>query len=317
MSIDPKGSRPICVGLGEALWDLLPTGKALGGAAVNVAAHASQLGARGVLVSAVGNDAEGRELLRRLEELGVDSSHVQVRPDLPTGLVDVKLDASGIPSFVIRSPSAWDAITLNTDLERLADAADAVVFGSLAQRDPRSRKTICGFLHATRPGCLKVLDVNLRPPFVSVSVLRDSLLLANVLKLNDTELPVLAELLDIEGDETAQLQTLRDRFELEWVIYTRGDKGSRIVTDRRDETQPGCPATVIDTVGAGDAFTAAVTVGLLRGMELSRIQTMANRAASFVCSQTGAVPRLPEELAGAFADLVFCENVNKESDNDR
>ena len=292
---------PLCVGIGELLWDLLPSGKALGGAPVNVAAHAAQLGVRGAAVSAVGDEPEGREILQRLQALGVDASGVQVRNDLPTGAVDVKLEAAGVPSFTIRAPAAWDAIAMDAVLERLAGEAGAVVFGSLAQRDPRSRDAIQTFLRAVRPGCLKVFDVNLRRPFLLPQVILDSLELADVLKLNDEELPVLAELLGLQAeDETARLQAIRKLFNLYLVVYTRGAKGSRMITEYQDESHPVYPVKIEDTVGAGDAFTAAVTVGLLQGMELPAIQELAGRVASFVCSRAGAVPRLPEEIVDAF-----------------
>lgn len=300
MSIDVKALSPLCVGIGEILWDLLPTGKALGGAPANVAAHTAQLGARGAAVSAVGDDPDGHEILKRVQAMGVDASGIQVRHDLPTGAVDVILDKAGVPTFTIRAPSAWDAITMDAALERLAGAADAVVFGSLAQRDPRSREGIGRFLGRVRPGCLKVFDINLRRPFISEPVIRESLERADVLKLNDGELPVLAGMLGLAGDETSQLRAIRQQFDLDLVVYTRGDKGSRMITAQQDESHPGYPACVVDTVGAGDAFTAAVTVGLLDGMDLSRIQDLANRVAVFVCSQPGAVPRLPEELRNNF-----------------
>lgn len=300
MSIDVQAKRPLCVGIGEILWDLLPTGKALGGAPANVAAHTVQLGCRGAAVSAVGDDADGLEILQRVKTMGVDASGIQVRRDLPTGAVDVALDKAGVPAFTIRAPSAWDAITMDAALERLANAADAVVFGSLAQRDPRSREGIGRFLGKVRPGCLRVFDINLRRPFITEPVIRASLEQADVLKLNDGELPVLAGMLGLAGDELSQLRAIRQQYDLDLVVYTCGDKGSRMITAQGEESHPGYPASVVDTVGAGDAFTAAVTAGLLRGMELSRLQDLANRVAVFVCSRPGAVPRLPEDLRKDF-----------------
>lgn len=300
MSTDTDADKPFCVGIGEVLWDLLPGGKALGGAPVNVAAHASQLGASGAAVSAVGNDADGLEILKRLRVLQVDVAGVRLAKDLPTGMVDVKLDEAGVPTFTIRAPAAWDAIEMDAELARLAGIADAVVFGSLAQRDPRSRESIRRFLRAVRPGCLKVFDVNLRRPYYTADVIHSSLELADVLKLNDAELPVLAGMLALAGDETSLLHAVRERFDLDLLVFTKGGQGSRMVTVQRDESHPGCPAQVVDTVGAGDAFTAAVTVGLLRGLQLDRIQELANRVAAFVCSQPGAVPQLPEEIRKGF-----------------
>jgi fructokinase len=300
MSLEEREERPLCVGIGEVLWDLLPAGRSLGGAPINAAAHAAQLGAKAAAISGLGDDAEGGEILERLRALQMDVAGVRVVRGLPTGLVDVKLNDAGVPIFSIRVPAAWDAIEMDATVEQLARTADAVMFGSLAQRDQRSRKAIREFLHAVRPECLKVFDVNLRQPFYSTEVIRSSLELADVLKLNDAELPVLADSLEIAGDETARLRAVRERFNLDLVVYTRGDRGSRMVTADRDESHPGYPAEVVDTVGAGDAFTAAVTVGLLRGLQLESLQEVANRVAAFVCSQPGAVPPLPEEITREF-----------------
>jgi fructokinase len=289
---------PLCVGIGELLWDLLPSGKALGGAPINVAAHAVQLGLRGAAISAVGADEDGREIRRRLQGMGLDLSGLQEHPQLPTGLVSVRLDQAGSPDFTIHAPSAWDDIRMDDALERLAQAADAVVFGSLGQRDARSHATIVRFLSRVRPGCLKVFDINLRRPFFSKDSIIASLDVADVLKMNETELPILSDMLEVSGDETAQLRAIRKRFDLDLIIYTRGAAGSRLVTEHVDISHPGCPTTVVDAVGAGDAFTATVTAGLVRGQDPVRIQESANRVAAFVCSQAGAVPRLPQALIG-------------------
>ena len=310
MSIERNTQPPLCVGIGEVLWDVLPSGKALGGAPVNVTAHAVQLGMRGAAVSAVGNDSDGLEILRRLQTMGVDVSDVQVRHDLPTGMVDVALDMAGVPTFTIRAPAAWDAVEMNASLTMLADRADAVIYGSLAQRDPRSRKSIQAFLDATNVGCLKVFDVNLRHPFYDMEIIRDSLKQADVVKLNDTELQVLAGLLGLKGDEDALLYALLTGFDLDVLVYTRGAKGSRMLTADRVEEHPGCLTKVVDTVGAGDAFTATVTAGLLQGMDLSIIQDLANKVGAFVCSQAGAVPYLPEELTEVFLGVMQEHNTD-------
>ena len=298
MSTEPARQRPLCVGAGEALWDLLPTGPALGGAPVNVCAHANQLGMRSEVVSAVGDDAPGRKLIGRLDELGVGHAGLQVQRDLPTGTVDVALDASGVPCFTIRSPVAWDAIEPTPEAIRMAREADVMVFGSLAQRDPRSRSAIQALVKATRPDCIRILDINLRPPFISGDVIRESLMLADVLKLNESELPVLTDMLSLGEDESSRLRGIRERFNLKWVVYTKGPKGSRMVSDQEDLGCSPCPTRVVDTVGAGDAFTAVVATGLVRGWDGSRIQSLANRVAAFVCSQAGATPLLPTDLAG-------------------
>jgi len=292
---------PACVvGIGEILWDLLPTGKLLGGAPGNVAAMATQLGLRGMVVSAVGDDPYGREILEQLDRNNVDRSGIRSLKELATGVVDVTLDSAGVPSFSIRQPAAWDAISFDDQLARVAKSADAVVFGTLAQRDPRSRAGITDFLRAVRPGCLKVCDVNFRPPFVSESIIIDSLKLADVVKLNDTELPTVAKMLGMAGDVPTQLRDLRARFDLDLVVYTMGDKGSQMISPRYEGSHPGFKAKVVDTVGAGDSFIATVTVGLLMGLDLDRIQDLANRVAAFVCTQAGGTPPLPADIVSEF-----------------
>ena len=300
MSAKSGAATPLCVGIGEVLWDLLPGGRTLGGAPVNVAAHVAQLGLAAAAVSGVGDDPEGREVLERLEAMGVLSSCVRTVPGLPTGLVDVVIDAQGVPKFTIRAPAAWDSIPFDDEVACLASKADAVVFGSLAQRGKCSRATVDRFLGAVRPGCLKVCDVNLRPPFIDAGIIRASLEKADVLKLNDVELPVLSDMFGLAGDESGRLRALRDRFELDLVVLTRGAQGSRMIAGPANESHGGFPAQVVDTVGAGDAFTAAVIAGWLRGMALTRLQDMANRVAAFVCSRSGAVPKLPAELVSEF-----------------
>jgi fructokinase len=300
MLTDVPHKRPLFIGIGEILWDLLPSGKLLGGAPGNVAAMATQLGLHGMVVSAVGDDPYGREILEQMDRNGVDRSGIRTLKDLTTGVVDVTLDSAGVPSFSIRQPAAWDAIVFDNELERVAQSADAVVFGTLAQRDPRSRTGITEFLRAVRPGCLKVCDVNFRPPFVSEAIIIDSLNLADVVKLNDAELPTVAKMLGLEGDVSTLLRDLRARFDLDLVVYTMGDKGSRMISSRYEGSHPGFKAQVVDTVGAGDSFIAVVTVGLLLGLDLDRIQDLANRVAAFVCSKAGGTPPLPAEIVKEF-----------------
>jgi len=288
--------RPIAVGLGEVLWDLLPAGKQLGGAPANFAFHAQQIGARGVVVSAVGRDALGEEIKARLAQLGLSSNlHLS---DLPTGTVSVKLDAAGVPSYVIHQPVAWDELRDAGNVTAVAAKADVVCFGSLAQRSLASRATIHAFLAATRRDeCLRVFDINLRQDFYSESVIRESLDLAGVFKLNDQELPVVAGLLGLPAEEAKFADAILSRLpSLRVIALTRGAKGSALFT--RDETNqhPGVPATLADTVGAGDAFTAAVAIGLLQGRDLEEINAVANRLASYVCTQPGATPPVPKEF---------------------
>jgi len=285
------------VGLGEILWDMLPDGKKLGGAPANFAYHAQALGCKGVVVSCVGDDDLGREILNSLEELGLDRRYIAIDPHHPTGTVTVKLDENGVPDFTIHENVAWDFIPFDQKLADLAGEADAVCYGSLCQRSEVSRDTVRRFLDATRPGCIRIYDINIRQHYYSGEIVADMLNHSTVLKLNDDELPIVAELLDIEGSESDILARLRERFELELVVLTKGAHGSRLYGKEKDSTCEGIPPEKIaDTVGAGDAFTAVVAVGLLKGEDLDEINEHANRVASYVCSQSGATPKLPDEL---------------------
>ena len=293
-----QGSRssPLAVGLGEVLWDMLPAGKQLGGAPANFAFHAQQLGARGVVVSAVGRDALGAEIEARLEALSLPAClHFS---DLPTGTVSVRLDAAGVPSYVIHEPVAWDEMSPGSYLGYPA-ATDVVCFGSLAQRSPQSRAAIHRFLADTRTDeCLRIFDINLRQNFYSEPVIRASLDVAGVLKLNHEELPVVAAMLALPADEATFADALLERLPgLRVIALTRGGSGSSLFTRERASHHPRVATTVADTVGAGDAFTATLAMGLLRGLPLDRINDAANRVAAYVCSQRGATPRLPDELA--------------------
>lgn len=293
--------RPIVVGLGEILWDLFPDGKQLGGAPANFAFHAQCLGAAGAVVSAVGDDDLGREILTRLDEMGLDRSHVAVDAEHPTGTVTVELDAGGKPHYTINEQVAWDYIPASETLLALARRTDAVCFGSLAQRDHVSRETIRAFLGAVGPGCIRLFDINLRKPFIDRQAIAETLELTDVLKLSDDELPVLAELLDMPSDETVFLGAIVERFGLDMVILTKGAAGSRLRTPQADSARAGVATTVADTVGAGDSFNAAVAMGLLAGHDIERINANANRLAAFVCSQKGATPKPSPELVAEIA----------------
>lgn len=283
----------IAVGLGEVLWDLLPAGKQLGGAPANFAYHAQALGARGVVVSAVGKDELGRELLERLGACDLDVGFVALDEDHATGTVSVNVDEEGNPEYVIHEGVAWDFVPATRDLLSLAGSCDAVCFGSLAQRSPGSRETIHRFLDSTRPGCLRVFDINLRQPYFDADVIRESLERADVLKLNDEELPVVAELLSLDGPEPEVVNGLIEDFGLRAIALTRGEHGSVLHTRDEELVHAGCAvAEVVDTVGAGDCFSACLAMGLLRGEPLAEIGARANYFAGYVCSQEGAMPAM-------------------------
>jgi fructokinase len=292
-----SGKTYTIVGLGEILWDMLPAGKQLGGAPANFAYHAQALGAEGVVVSCIGDDDLGREILSQLGGLGLDCQYLAVDKANRTGTVTVKLDADGVPDFTIHENVAWDFIPLSEPLLELAARADAVCFGSLCQRSDVSRDTVRQFLEKTKPDCLRIFDINIRQSYYSKDIVHMMLETSNVLKLNDDELPLVAELLDIKGAESEILAELVARYELRLVVLTKGAEGSRLYGPDGDSESKGVPPEKIaDTVGAGDAFTAAVAVGLLNGNGLEQINAHANRVASFVCSQHGATPKLPDDL---------------------
>jgi fructokinase len=287
------------VGIGEVLWDLFPGGRQLGGAPANFAYHAGALGAEAWVVSRVGRDEAGRDLLRRLEQLGVRTDGVEVDPLAPTGTVTVAVAADGQPRFTIHEDAAWDRLADGASARVVADA-DAVCFGTLAQRSNTTRQTIHALLRSVPPKCWRILDVNLRQHYYSRAVVEGSLALANVLKVNDTELLRLTELFGLPGDEREQLAELARRFQLRAVACTRGGHGSLVYWEGQWSEHPGIATQVVDTVGAGDAFTAALALGLLAGWSLADLHQRAGEVAAYVCSQPGATPELPQHLRAPF-----------------
>ena len=287
------------VGLGEILWDVFPDGARFGGAPANFACSAAGLAAGSARVSmagAVGRDDLGRRGLAEFTARGVDVAAVAVLPE-PTGRVDVTVDVAGHASYVFAPDCAWDNVPWSDSLERLAAETSAVCFGTLSSRGATSQATIRRFIAAVPSPALRILDINLRPPFWSPDVVRDSLALANIVKCNDDELPVVAEILGLSGSPEAILRQLVDRHALRLAALTRGAKGSLLVTaDGSASDLPGTPVDVVDTVGAGDAFTAAVTLGLLAGWPLSKLHAHAERVAASVCTQRGGTPPIPADL---------------------
>lgn len=284
-------------GIGELLWDMLPEGKQLGGAPTNFAYHASQAGCESFVVSAVGRDEPGNEILALFDELALDTGFVQQTPGFPTGTVTVSLDKNGIPSYIIHENVAWDHIAWNSPLETLAKSVDAVCFGSLAQRNPESRQTILNFLKSTKTDCLMVFDINLRQSFFSREIIYESLELSNILKLNDDELPVVAGLLGISGTEEELLLQILKMFGLKLIALTKGAKGSLLLTARDQSFMEVPKVDIADTVGAGDSFTAVLVAGLLQNHELRKIHEKATQVAAFVCTQKGATPKIPESIS--------------------
>lgn len=289
--------RKQIIGLGEVLWDVFADGPRFGGAPANFACSAAGVGGRGVhvsVVTGVGNDALGEQGLEEFRKRNVDVAHV-TQLDCQTGQVLVQLDAQGQASYTFLEDTAWDNVAWTNDLRLLAQNTDAVCFGTLGQRSIVSRQTIRQFVHATPDRCLRILDINLRPPYWNDTVIRESLPLANVLKLNSDELPIVASCLLLQGNEEELMRQLLQRFSLRLVALTRGAAGSLLLssTGQRSEL-PGKKIMIVDTVGAGDAFTAALTVGLLQGRPLSEVHVWADRVAAFVCTQPGATPDFPD-----------------------
>jgi fructokinase len=279
------------VGLGELLWDLLPSGRQLGGAPANFAYFANLLGDRGVVASRVGDDGLGRQAADRLRQLNSSTEYLQCDPTHATGTVEVRVDAAGQPQFEIARPVAWDFLEWTAVWKKLAQETDAVCFGSLAQRSPVSRETILHFLRSTRPEALRVFDVNLRPPFYSCPVLESSLPLADVIKLNHEELPVLTRLLGIPfSGERSSAEALLQASRAKLVCVTRGSCGSLLVSKSCAAEHSGFRVAVADTVGAGDAFTATLVHHCLRGSPLEKMNEAANRVGAWVATQAGATP---------------------------
>ncbi len=282
--------RNIVVGLGELLWDLFPAGKQLGGAPANFAYVTSLLGDEGIPASRLGQDSLGSDATHRLGELGLSTEFIQKDADHPTGMVKVEVDHTGQPCFEISESVAWDFLEWTPQWQKLAQQADAVCFGSLAQRSKHSRGTIGRFLLALRKSAVRVFDVNLRQNFYSVEVLSESMKLATIVKLNHEELPKIMRSFELEtrGEEASARQLLSHEVKL--VCVTRGNAGSLLVSADDCSEHPGFKVKVADTVGAGDAFTAALVHGYLRGTSLAQINETANRVGAWVASQPGATP---------------------------
>jgi len=287
----------LTVGLGELIWDYLPNGKQLGGAPTNFAYVSRLLGHESIVASRIGKDDLGREALERLSALGVSTDYLQVDPEHPTGTVRVRLDEQGEASFALNENSAWDYLEWTDRWAELSGRADIVCFGTLGQRREPARQTIIRFLEATRPAALRVFDVNLRHTFFNAEMLERSLELATVVKLNQTELLTLGSMLEINAkteEETAR--HLIERFRLELIAITRGAHGSLLVSGEETSDHPGVRVRVKDTIGAGDAFIAALAHHYLRRAALPHISEAANRMGAWVATQEGATPTLGRKL---------------------
>jgi fructokinase len=288
------------IGIGEVLWDLFSSGPQLGGAPANFALHARALGADAKVVTRIGNDSLGREILLRLGDQGIADDTVQVDDVAPTGKVTVTLAGNGIPHFTIHENVAWDKLKVTPSALAAVRTADVICFGSLAQRSELSRNSIQKLVSAAPADSLRVFDINLRQEYFSREVIEESLQLANVLKLNDAELPILAKMFGLKSSPRQQIEKLAQMFGLKVVALTRGSEGSLLYKTGQWSDCQAVPVEVIDTVGAGDAFTAALVLGLLREMELDEINMCASEVARYVCSCAGATPPLPKAICNRF-----------------
>ncbi len=302
--------RKSIVGLGELLWDILPAGPQLGGAVSNFAVMAARLGNNGAIATRIGTDPLAREAMSFLKTTPLDTRYIQEDFSRVTGTVTVALE-QGEPRYTIHEPVAWDFLEFTPHWLALAEQADAVCFGTLAQRSPASRRTIESFLHETRPECVRVFDVNLRAPFFTPEMVEQSLELATVFKLNADEMPQVLSLLgfpDSEGITPDFLlngaRQIIDQFPVQLVAITLGAQGSLLITRKDVDRHPGYPAKIVDAVGAGDAFTAALTHYYLRGAALSQLNAAGNRWGAWVASRAGAMPALPEAERDAMTHQI-------------
>ncbi|MDA0283425.1 MAG: carbohydrate kinase [Planctomycetota bacterium] len=285
------------IGLGEVLWDCFPDGQRPGGATSNVAFHATQLDCEGFVVSRVGDDERGRELVSYLTRQGLNVNGIQRDRDEPTGRVTVEITGAGQHEFIIHEDVAWDRLEFTPSLQQLMATADAVCFGTLAQRCPASRETIQRCLFETGVDCLIVFDVNIRQHFYDRIVIERSLQAADIVKLNDAEAELLTDLLELPGGTAADLAAgIRDQFGVDLVCITRGDAGCTLSAASETVSVPGVKIDVVDTVGAGDAFTAALIISRLEGWPLVASAEFANRVGALVASHAGAMPVLVEEF---------------------
>jgi fructokinase len=320
----------LILGIGELLWDLLPDGPRLGGAPANFAVMAGRLGSHAAILSRIGRDDLGRQAVDRLDPMPVDTGLLQIDAAHRTGRVTVSF-SNGEPEYVIHQPAAWDFMQLSDDWLQVVERAAAICFGTLAQRNLESRQTIQKLVSECPASCIRIFDANLRAPFYSSEVLEESLELATVLKLNDAEAPLILELLDlnIEGGPAGGVarpstlhpggeeprtalasprmaaERLLDEFpSLQLVAITKGSRGSLLVTRDEWNEHPGFPVKLADGIGAGDAFTAAMTHYLLRGADLATLNEAGNRWGGWMASQSGAMPAMPDAVRDAIAAAI-------------
>ena len=290
-------------GVGEALWDVFRHSEQLGGAPANFVSHCSMLGERGFLVSALGSDQRGRRALERMTELGVNLEHCAVIDGMETGVSTVVLDSKKDAKYEIKENVAWDVIRYDPTLFPFFQSLDAICFGTLGQRTENAHLETMKMLSATKRECIKFFDLNFRQSFFSMKVISRSLNHSNIVKLNEEELKELSKLSVVSGSDEAIVGDLIKRFKLDLVALTLGERGSVLITSEKKHVEAGYKIEVVDTVGAGDAFSAAILIGYLRGWGLGRLSRVANELGSFICTRPGATPNIPERFLEQMTQL--------------
>lgn len=287
--------KRLIVGLGEALWDMLPEGKKIGGAPANFAYHAAQFGMDTMAVSALGDDDLGNEIAQKFAEKKLNV--LMPRVPFPTGTVQVSLDAQGVPTYDIKEGVAWDNIPFTPELEEVARNCRAVCWGSLAQRNEVSRNTIHRFLDATPKDCLKIFDINLRQTFYNEELLLESFKRCDILKINDEELVTIGRLFGYPGlDMTNKCWLILGKYNLDALVLTCGVNGSYVFTPGAMSFLETPKVEVADTVGAGDSFTGSFCAAYLSGVHVSEAHRLAVETSAYVCTQNGAMPTLPKNF---------------------
>lgn len=281
--------KPTIICFGEVLWDVLPTGRIAGGAPMNVAYHINQLGMQSKIISSIGDDDLGKELIRFLESKGVSTDLIQTDNTFPTGIVNVMLDSGGYPSYEIVSPVAWDYIRPDDKVKDLVNGSDALVFGSLACRTERNKRTLFEYLEVAP---VRVLDVNLRAPFYSQPLIEALLAKADIVKMNDEELALIAGWQNAGSDEKEQLGVIKNKFGIDVLILTKGKDGAACLDESGYHEQPAFPVKVKDTIGSGDSFFAAFLSKYLRGENIRECLAFAGAVGALVATKAGGTPEI-------------------------
>ena len=295
-----RTEKPIVIGVGELLWDLFPTGKRVGGAPANFTFHAQQLGARGYIISVVGNDDNGNQILKLLIQKGMNVDFIAQLDKIPTGTVTVLLDTNGIPAYSIHENVAWDYIPFDPSVYPILENAAAFCFGTLAQRNAGSLSAIQSFLKILPASCLIVFDANLRQHYFTKDLIESSLEYATILKLNEEELSVISAMLEVKGPEEDQLKFLLTTYNLQLIALTKGVSGSLLYSGKEASRLKTPKVKVADTVGAGDAFTAALIISILNGLPLGTVHQNAVNVSAFVASRNGGMPDLSKKILDRF-----------------